>query len=48
MAHTWGDVISLILISTLFFGCIAVFVYITEAGKKSVSCVLQCRDALCD
>lgn len=39
MAATWGDVVSLIVISALFFGCIAAFVYVTESAKKTAACV---------
>jgi len=35
MPATWGDVINLIVVSTVFFGAIAAFVYVTESAKKA-------------
>ena len=37
MPATWGDVFSLVIISTLFFGCIGGFIYATESAKKAVA-----------
>ncbi|CAD6564332.1 MAG: hypothetical protein CYPHOPRED_003259 [Cyphobasidiales sp. Tagirdzhanova-0007] len=37
MAASWADVLSLIVIATLFFGCIGGFVYMTESAKKAVA-----------
>jgi uncharacterized membrane protein len=38
MPASWGDVVSLIVISTLFFGAVAGFIYVTEAAKKATAC----------
>lgn len=41
MPATWADVIGLVIVSTVFFGAIAAFVYITEGAKKAAACVLD-------
>jgi hypothetical protein len=39
MPATWTDVFGLIIVSTVFFGAIAGFVYVTESAKKAAACV---------
>ena len=39
MPATWTDVIGLVVVSTLFFGAIAGFIYVTESAKKAAACV---------